>query len=202
MSDPLERVTDLSHFRTRGYLAGGVVTNARREDLDLGALPPFLRTLLVTDGTVTKSLEAWFWEPVRVRTLGQHRERLPKPEPWLEMEAGGEMLHRQVVLEGQQSGRLLVFADSAIRLERLPARLREALLAERIGIGELLRECGLETYREILELGERHDAPIAALLGRPAGCRLIYRTYRINQGGEPAILITEYFPLALYGEVG
>ena len=32
-------------------------------------LPPVLRTLLLSDGTVTKFLEAYYQEPIRVKTL-------------------------------------------------------------------------------------------------------------------------------------
>ena len=55
-----------SYFKSKGYVPGGIITNSRHENLDIEAMPPFLRTLLVTDGTVTKSLEAFFWEPVVV----------------------------------------------------------------------------------------------------------------------------------------
>lgn len=48
------------HFRSRGFIEGGIVHNCEKAAMDMEALPPFLRTLLVTDGTVTKSLEAFF----------------------------------------------------------------------------------------------------------------------------------------------
>ena len=34
-------------------------------------LPPLLRILLVTDGTVTKTLEAYYWERISVDQLAQ-----------------------------------------------------------------------------------------------------------------------------------
>jgi len=174
-----------AYFQTRGFVPGGIITNARDESLALKALPPFLRTLLVTDGTVTKHLEAYFWEEVAVENLGQGMVRLATPSPWLGAAAGESVLKRRVRLKGTASGRVYGEAESLIRLDRLPERLRVELTAGRIGIGELLRERGLETYREILDLGR-------------AGEDGVYRTYRILIQQAPAMLITETFPCAAY----
>lgn len=174
-----------TYFRTRGFVPGGVITNARAESLHMEALPPFLRTLLVTDGTVTKHLEAYFWEEVAVENLGQTEVTLETAVPALALGAGERVLKRRVRLVGRASGRCYGEAESLIRLPCLPERLRGELVAGRIGIGELLRERGLETYREILDLGR-------------AGPDAVYRTYRIMIHGEPAILISETFPCEPY----
>lgn len=173
------------YFRSRGFVPGGIVTNARDELLDMARLPAFLRTLLVTDGTVTKHLEAYFWEPVDVVNLGQNEIRLEAPAPWLDLGVGELVLRRRVRLVGGASARIYAEAESLVRLSCLPERLRQELLAGSIGIGELLRERGLESYREILDLGAKE-------------AERVYRTYRIVIGHEPAILITETFPCAVY----
>jgi chorismate-pyruvate lyase len=178
-------------FKSRGYVPGGIVTNSKNETLHMEALPPFLRTLLVTDGTVTKHLEAFFWEQVEVENLGQAEATLAHDVPWLEMHAGDSVLRRYVRLHGAESGRVYAHAESLIRLTSLPEKLRVDLLHGRIGIGELLREKGLETYREILDVGKREDA------GKQ-GEQRVYRTYRIVINHHPAILITEEFPCDLY----
>ena len=172
-------------FKSRGYVPGGIITNSKNESLHMEALPPFLRTLLVTDGTVTKHLEAFFWEQVEVENLGQSETRLERDVDWLEMHAGEAVLHRHVRLHGADSGRVYAHAESLIRLDSLPDKLRADLLQGRIGIGELLREKGLETYREILDVGKLDD-------------ERVYRTYRIVINHHPAILITEEFPCDLY----
>ena len=58
-----------SYFKSGGYLSESTILTDSGKELDLSQLPAFLRTLMVTDGTVTKSLEAWFWEPVKVEVL-------------------------------------------------------------------------------------------------------------------------------------
>ena len=129
------------YFKSRGYVPGGIVTNSKNESLHMEALPPFLRTLLVADGTVTKSLEAFFWEQIEVENLGQAPARLSEAAPWLNLAAGESVLERRVRLRGMESGRVYAYAQSLIKLEALPEHLRADLQQGRIGIGELLRGC-------------------------------------------------------------
>lgn len=185
------------YFKSRGYVPGGIVTNSKNESLHMEALPPFLRTLLVADGTVTKSLEAYFWEQVEVENLGQAPTTLQVAAPWLNLESGAAVLERRVRLRGMESGRVYAYAQSLIKLEALPEHLREDLLQGRIGIGELLRERGLETYREILDVGQSIEPQLWAVFDFDPG-DLIYRTYRIVIQHQPAIQITEKFPCSVY----
>ena len=185
-------------FRSSGYLEDDPVVCGDGSVLSVADLPPFLRTLMVADGTVTKSLEAWFWEPVKVSPLHQKRLLLEASLPLLEVEAGAEVLQREVCLTGRTTGRDYACARSLLLLSALPAGMREGMLEGRIGIGELLREQGVETYREIVDLGylsagERRDALLARFEGD-----LVSRAYRIRVAGEPAILVSEFFPLAVY----
>jgi chorismate-pyruvate lyase len=186
------------YFKTKGYVPGGIVKNSKQESFDIEALPPFLRVLLVTDGTVTKSLESFFWEPVVVEALGQHQQVLEQPVPWLGMGAGDRALVRRVRLKGTQSGHVYAYAESVIRLELLPQLLRDDLLAGKIGIGELLRETGLETYREIMDMGREVDPSLSSVFDAKHGDELVYRTYRILINHQPTIVITEKFPYLLY----
>ena len=185
------------YFKSRGYVPGGIVTNSKNESLDMEALPPFLRTLLVADGTVTKSLEAFFWEQIEVENLGQASARLSEATPWLNLAAGESALERRVRLRGIESGRVYAYAQSLIKLDALPEHLRADLQQGRIGIGELLRERGLETYREILDVGECVEPQLREVFGFDPG-DLIYRTYRIVIQHQPVIQITEKFPCSLY----
>lgn len=188
----------INYFKTQGYVAGGTLTNAHAQDLAIDKLPPILRVLLSTDGTVTKSIEGFFWEPIVVENLGQGAVHLARALPALELAHGAEVIERRVRLQGQDSGDVYAYAESTLSLHLLPARAREDLLARRLGIGELLRERGLETYREILDVGSESGVHLPELFGDDAGDTLIYRSYRIYLNHRPAILVTEKFPLALY----
>lgn len=189
-----------SYFKTKGYVSGGIITNSRQENLDIEAMPPFLRTLLVTDGTVTKSLEAYFWEPVVVENLGQMPVKLTESIDWVYMHQGDEALLREVRLKGENSGKVYAYAKSWLRLDLLPRNLKDDLLAGKIGIGELLRERGLESYREVLDIGREIDESLAPVFNAKKCGELLYRTYRVIMQGEATMLITEKFPYRLYND--
>lgn len=164
----------------------------------MGSLPPFLRTLLVTDGTVTKSLEAYFWEPVDVLPLGQKKVVLQASVEGLPVVSGDIALQREVSLVGRESERHYASARSFLALSQLPGDLAEAMVSGKIGIGELLREKGVETYREIIHMDfiaqdQSDDALFTSFEGD-----LMSRSYRIRVAGTPAIVVTEYFPVMLY----
>ena len=55
------------------------------EALDLQALSPFQRALLVLDGTVTKFIEAYTLEPLEIIRLAQDQHKLSHADPWLEV---------------------------------------------------------------------------------------------------------------------
>lgn len=191
-----DRASD--YFKSTGYVPGGILTNARRQVLDIAKLPPFLRVLLSMDGTVTKALEGFFWEPIEVENLGQEEVALAHDVPWLELAKGASALNRRVRLVGEQSGTVYAYPQSTLRLDLLPVEVRRDILAGRIGIGELLRECGLETYREILDLGSETRAEFDPIFNHQGYRDFIYRTYRIFLNRQPTILITERFPLPLF----
>ena len=179
-------------FRCDGYLAEGVIHDANGHAKRLADLPPFLRALLVTDGTVTKMLEAYFWEPVAVDTLAQDLMTVERDIPWVEVGAGDQVLIRQAQLRGIDSGKVYATAFSVIRTERIPPAFRQRLIDREIGIGVLIRDSGLESYREVVEVGA------AGADTQATGEDRVFRTYRIIIDGVPVILITETFPIALY----
>lgn len=166
------------------------------ETFDVALLPPFLRVLLTTDGTVTKSLEAYFWETITVSSLGQSYSLLPEDEPCLDKPAGTTVLRRKVRLEGATSGTCYASAESIICTTELPERVRKGLEEGQYGIGEILRDCGLETYRRLVDVGRCYAEPAGEEPPQPTG--EIWRRYQICIGGKPFMLIKEFFPLAVY----
>jgi chorismate-pyruvate lyase len=185
-------------FRSSGYLPDDHIQGSSGYWFDMGGLPPFLRTLLVADGTVTKSLEAYFWEPVDVVPLRQEKIILQENVVGLVVDAGDTALCREVNLMGRQSEKRYACARSYLALGQLPQELAEAMVSGKIGIGELLREKGVETYREIISVDFIQRARSDDALFMPFADDLVSRSYRIRVGGTPAIVVTEYFPVALY----
>lgn len=183
---------DYTVFRSKGFSPEWGVT---RQPISLEGLPPILRTMLVSDGTVTKLLEAYYWEAISVRTLSQKRIIAEAELDWLDVRVGDEVIGRRVDLRGSGEN-IYAKAFSIIRSSLIPAALLVHLLAGRLGIGELLRSCGLETFRELLEIG--NTTAENELDAGDAERGAVYRTYRITLSGKPAILVTEHFVLAAF----
>lgn len=168
----------------------GTIATQGGAPLPIASLPPFLRALLVTDGTVTKALEAYFWEPVVVDTLRQEFIDAAAEMPWIEVEPGDQVMVREALLRGSDSNKHYARAFSVIRSRLIPASFRERLINREIGIGVLIRDSGLESFREVMEVGVEPESA--------SGEQALFRTYRIIIDGQPVILISEIFPLALY----
>ena len=159
--------------------------------IDFSTLPPILRVLLLTDGTVTHSLAAYFAEDIQVNCLSQ-------------VQVGDEVIEREVMLVGELSGTEYAHAHSTIHTHLLDHEMRRRLDSRQAGIGELLNANNRETFREITRIHYCHDLP-----GRPnpfkastPGSQVIARDYRIHTQQRPLILITEEFPVASYLGLG
>jgi chorismate-pyruvate lyase len=185
----------------RGFYSKAAPGKPEVNGLDFNKIPPLLRTLLVTDGTVTKLLEAFCWEPVKVETLFQGEVKIDHDLPEIDTPAGTPVLRRQVVLHGMRSNKIYIYAESYIRADRLWKGVREDLLTGRLGIGELLHDRRLETYREVLAVGREEVGELASVLKLKkmyAKEPMLYRSYRIFHGQQPIMLITEKFPVSQF----
>lgn len=164
-------------------------------------LPPLLRNLLVTDGTVTRSLEAYFWEPVIIQQIALNSVGSAQDIPWLRARRGDELLLREVRLVGKRSANVYASAYSVVRMSTIPLAMRQQLKNGGIGIGVLIRECGLESYRELLDLGmsdTMYFATVPLATREELDDEYVFRTYCIHLDEKPAILITEKFPKGRY----
>lgn len=163
--------------------------------IDVSALSPYQRSLLVIDGTVTRFIEAYWLEAVRVQRIAQEELRLAADERWLGLAAGTPVIRRQVLLLGRDSGRLFAWADTLLAVARLQGGLRQGLERDDGGLGRILIDTGAETRREGLWCGcEQPRGLPAAVAGLHAG-RWLVRSYRVIAQGQALMRITERFPL-------
>jgi chorismate-pyruvate lyase len=164
------------------------------QEVNPRTLTPFQRALLVLDGTVTKFVEAYMMEPLRIVRLKQDTRTLAGPHRWLEVPAGAEVATRHVLLRGEYSDELYAYATSLVALERIPESLRAGIAQQGGGLGRILDASEAETRREILWYGRERvkDLPWDP---ESEGEDFLTRTYRIILAGEPILLIKEHFPL-------
>lgn len=169
------------------------------KEINLARLTPFQRGLLVTDGTVTRFVEAYTLAPVEVALLQQAKQTLPTEHTWLQLPAGAEVISRQVVLQThsqeESSPIIHTYADSLIVLQRLPTSILNGLKSDKQGLGGLLQCSGLETRRELLWCGIEVLTDLPSAIAHLEGEKFINRTYRVFANQKPLMLINEKFPL-------
>ena len=200
---PTYEATHLATHRVRKRMKDLFVAQSAKPEhlaeVNLTRLTPFQRVLLVTDGTVTRSIEAYTLSPVEVVVLDQEKQTLPSQHDWLELPAGAEIVARQVVLQTRSKGGELptihTYATSLIATQRLPQVIKEGLEIDGEGLGGLLRRGGLETRRDLLWCGLEHLEEVPEAIGHLEGEPFLSRTYRIVSDEEPLMLINERFPL-------
>ncbi len=169
------------------------------KEINFARLTPFQRGLIVTDGTVTRFIEAYIFAPVEVVLLQQKKQTLFTENKWLQLSAGEEVISRQITLQTHQETEsppiIHTYADSLIALKRLPKSILEGLESNKYGLGKLLQRSGLETRRELLWCGIETLKNLPLAITHLENQTFISRAYLILANQEPLMLINEKFPL-------
>jgi len=198
MSDRMATAVDCLarlHFTMQQVRPAGL------HDVEITALDPFLRSLLFTDGTVTRALEVQTLSPVTVDVVEQTEAPVPEPAArYLDVAAATESLRRRVTIRIAGTP-LAVWAESHIVPGRLPAAFLGLLDSARHGLGGSMQQLQLESSRELLwfGLGAPPDWACTAApppVSPPVATALI-RLYRILTDGRPAVLIAEAFAVQM-----
>lgn len=155
--------------------ARSLVTELER--IERLSLSPVERLLLVTDGTVTKLLEALLREPVQVSVL----DRTPEDE----------RVVRRVVL--RTDDRDLVWARSTFYPSQIDDEVARTLTDAEAGIDSTLNEELGDTRRELLSVRVFDGEETPDFVGA-TGSEHLVRTYEIYADGRAVAKITEYFP--------
>ncbi|WP_165759389.1 chorismate--pyruvate lyase family protein [Mycobacterium decipiens] len=158
-----------------------------------------LRILLATNGTLPRILGILANDDIFTQIIDRDicvaTPEMRSPErPF-----NGRTLHRKVLLKGRSSGKLFVVAESLISIDLVPPKLIDNLIEMDRPIGESILANGIEIFKENpklwmstlpdwLKLDERQDLAQEA----------IARRYRMTIRGQPAIVVTEYFPLGTF----
>ncbi len=164
------------------------------QDVQITQLDAFLRSLLFTDGTVSRQLEAHTLSRVAVETV----EQAPNPAPariarYLHTRAAEQCIRRRIVMKIGDTAELSVWAESYLVADRLPPEFLTGLDGNTQGIGGSLQQLKLESRRELLWFG-LGQPPQWAHSTTPATTTLI-RVYRMVTNGVPAMLICEAFAI-------
>lgn len=198
-TDIIKQSETFVHTRMKALFTAQEHSPTTSRKINLARLTPFQRGLLVTDGTVTRFIEAYTLLPVEVVLLQQKKQILDTEHIWLKLPAGEEVISRQVILQTHSqeasSPTIHTYADSLIVPQRLPQSLLNELESNKQGLGGLLRHSGLETRRELLWCGIETLSDLPPAIEDLDGETFISRTYRVFVNQEPLMLINEKFPL-------
>jgi chorismate-pyruvate lyase len=169
-------------------------------------LDPLDRMLLAADGTVTTLLEACTGEPISTATVRMAGpatidELLSLTGPWwhpdaalLGLERHEPVIVRRAVLRGGRTGRPYLLAESLVTPSRLPSAMADGLARPGASIGRLLKSSGAETRRELLDVGRMRASEATEYLETGPAAEIAWRTYRIEMGGRPVVLLAEMIP--------
>ncbi len=156
------------------------------------------KILLATDGTVTRILEACAGETMQLVKLSQAVVPWTSADPALGVSEGEEVISRRILLQGEESGRTYLYAESLIVPGRLHPRLRHGLFHSDAPIGWLLWHNRIETVRELLRWGVGPADTCAPYFQIDSAEPVVSRTYRVISQRQPIMLITERFPASSF----
>jgi chorismate-pyruvate lyase len=172
-----------------GVPDGATARGAARLEL-WTSLSPVQRSVLGSDGSFTLLLTALLGHEVNVALIEQRVDRMPRYGEAIQLQTGARILNRNVRLYVAPD-RNIVFASSVIALDRIATPLASDLLAGKETIGRILRKHRLETFRELVDWGSAPTPSEAS--GYFPKTEMMYRSYRIISGGEPVMIVTEFF---------
>ena len=160
------------------------------------SLPRLQRQLIITDGTLTETLEATFLERIKLIKLSEHIISSTAAYSNLELDKEEKLLERRILLQGDISKTNYVYAESVIAVHQLPPALQDELVNSDISLGRLWLKHRLETFKEFLDVKYVPAGERSHHFGYTQNDMLFARTYRVFLRTLPVMLISEYFPAA------
>lgn len=170
------------------------------EPADPADMSPILRSVCVTDGTVTRLLSAYYLDDVDVRICHQDRHtanQSTEPFNWLLSEPNDIILKRSVQLVGK-TGRVYAHAFSHCNISALPTRITDSLEESLQNIGQALLKYLPDNNRQLLWYGwmstEKTSQYMPGFKSFSDSQKYLCRSYLVRQNQKPLMQIIEAFP--------
>jgi chorismate--pyruvate lyase len=163
-------------------------------DEDIRRLNRDLRILIATDGTLTRMLSIVANDEIVLQIIKQKIWPIAPTAPESMQLPNGRVLQRHILLRGRSSGTAYVAAESLIAIDLLPPLIVTSLTETDRTIGEIMVASRLETFKETATVWNGASPGWAVNEGsQDSRSGTVARRYRMIAGGQPAIIITEYF---------
>jgi chorismate lyase len=170
------------------------MTECFLSDDEIRKLNRDLRILIATNGTLTRILNVVADDEIVVQIIKQQIHQVSPKIPELGQLPSGRVLQRHIILKGRSSGNPFVAAESLIGIDLLPPAITTSLTKTDCPIGEVIAASCLETFKEAAKVWIGELPGWVALAGyQNSQPRSVGRGYRIISGGQPVLIITEYF---------
>lgn len=170
------------------------MTECFLSDEEIRKLNRDLRILIATNGTLTRILTVVADEEIVVQIIKQQIHHVAPKTPKLGKLPSGRVLQRHILLKGRRSGKPFVAAESFIAIDLLPPAIIASLTTTDRPIGEVMAASCLDTFKEAPKVWIGELPGWLALDGyQNSRTRTVARRYCIITGGQPVIIITEYF---------
>lgn len=177
-----------------GHWAGCEVTEGFLPDGEIQKLNRDLRILIACNGTLTRTLGIVANDEIVVQIVEQQVQNMASTMPDFEQLPSGRVLQRRIFLNGRSSGHSFVAAESLVAIDLLPPAITTSLTKTDRPIGEIMAASCLETFKETAKVWIGQPPDWLAVAGYESSKpRIVGRRYRVMSGGQPVIIITEYF---------
>jgi chorismate-pyruvate lyase len=156
---------------------------------DFQKYPLALQLLMQTDGTVTELIKLLANEDVQVVKLSESFVESPE-----------RLLYRRIYLQGKQSLKNWLYAESKIYLDNLPKNFVSDLLHKSLPIGTLWNDYRIETFKKIINKQAIHSQGVKQS-GFDKDSPLLTRSYQVYNQGLIIMEIQENFPINHYQDL-
>jgi chorismate-pyruvate lyase len=162
---------------------------------------PFIRVLLLSDGSLTRLLNALLLSPVTLQRLRQEEVSLEKEmADYIDAVVGQKVIDRDVwLMNGDER---VVYANSILPTSLMRDDIYNEITRGDTPIGTLLSEQSILTRRDRLQIVRVMSKEISKELGLPDDTELWARRYRLNTEGGFRGAILEVFSPRLFEGIG
>jgi chorismate-pyruvate lyase len=160
------------------------------ESQNLSNYPKSLQLLMQTDGTVTDLVKLLAGEEIKVIKLLELRTLVEQQN----------ILNRRIYLQGVDSLKNWVYAESIIYLDNLSDEFVNDLINNTIPIGTLWMNYRMETFKSLIskefQITSKEDSS-----GFPENTELLSRKYQVFNSKKLIMEINEKFPIKHYSNL-
>ncbi|NOU51271.1 DUF98 domain-containing protein [Pseudoalteromonas sp. JBTF-M23] len=166
-----------------------------RKVLEQNDLSLFQKVLFTTDGTVTRLLELYTGEKIKVNKLDQGISTGISSQV-LGCTEDDPLLRRTILLSG--AAKHYIYADSVFIFEKLSTNIQYSLLQSDTPIGLLWEKEKTEIYRKIIDYKSEICEASSSHFGLEPNTPMLSRTYLVINNGAPFGVINEKFPMSYF----